>query len=263
MSGAASYLESLLLTWPRSYAKLRRLLDLSDPDRAAFCELVSRGSLVIEAGASTGHYTMLLARLVGARGKVIAFEPNPEARMVLLKRLEAAGLVSEVEVYSQALTNEEGAAVLTWPGGDSGQSSLRLQSSGSWASAAVEEHTVTTICLDNFLGGRPRSRVSLLKLDVEGAELPALLGAQATIDEDRPVIHLEVCAAWQRAFGYGPVDLREWLKGRGYDQFFWVGDGGFPARGVISEPPDASANAVCLCREVHRDLLGRLGWRDD
>jgi len=56
----------------------------------------------------------------------------------------------------------------------------------------------------------------LIKIDIEGAELLALRGAQRTIERDRPVIFYEENESAYQAFGYTVADVRGFLKAFGY-----------------------------------------------
>ena len=55
-------------------------------------ELVKReikeGDLVIDVGANIGYYTLIFAKLVGEKGKVYAFEPEPRSFKLLKKNVE-------------------------------------------------------------------------------------------------------------------------------------------------------------------------------
>jgi hypothetical protein len=60
------------------------------------------------------------------------------------------------------------------------------------------------------------AKIGLIKLDVEGAELPALRGAQRLIERDKPYIIYEEAEDRDRAFGYEIKDLRSFLESLGY-----------------------------------------------
>ena len=47
-------------------------------DNPYFRSVLRRGDAVLDIGANFGFHTMLLSRLVGSTGRVIAFEPSPE-----------------------------------------------------------------------------------------------------------------------------------------------------------------------------------------
>lgn len=244
-------LERELLRVPQLYAWLRRKLRLSDPDRAVFCGLGLRGGTVVEAGANQGHYTLLFARLVGVTGSVLAFEPNPQARACLEARIRESEIGGRVGLFAEALSDRSGHAVLTWPVADTGQSSLLAQTAGSWSGAQVTAASVRTLRLDDLVAGWQWPKVRLVKIDVEGAELQVLRGSETLLRTHRPILHIEVCQEWQRAFGYGPRELQRELERLGFDRYCWIGDGGRLLPGVIESPPSVSANALCLSSSQH------------
>jgi len=246
-------LEPLLLRLPMLYAVARRLFRLSDPDRAVFCGLVPLRATVVEVGANTGHYTTLLARLVGSHGRVFAFEPNPIARLALESRLGRDGVKKRVSVRSEAVGSSSGSAVLSWPVGETAQSARCTHSNGSWAGGPpVESEEVRMVSLDEFAEEEGLAAVGLLKLDIEGAELAALAGARRLIERFRPVLHIEVCPQWQHDFGYGAQELAEELSRAGFDRVFWVTSRGRLEPGTVANPPQESTNAVCFMSAVHR-----------
>ena len=58
--------------------------------------------------------------------------------------------------------------------------------------------------------------MTVIKCDVEGAELPVLKGADQTLRGGRPTLLLEVENRWTSRFDYSPGELFDWLSGLGY-----------------------------------------------
>jgi FkbM family methyltransferase len=133
-----------------------------------FEQSVPHGGLVLDVGAHLGYFSLLAAR----RGaKVIAFEPNPETLGFLRDNLRANGVEDRVTVVTKALAGEPGRRTFFLsPAGDT--SSLN-RLAGTVAEVEVE---VTTA--DAVVDGRS---VDVIKMDVEGAELEALAGMEASI----------------------------------------------------------------------------------
>jgi FkbM family methyltransferase len=128
-------------------------------------------TIAIDCGANVGHYTALMAE----RGaEVYAFEPNPDAFAVLEKRFADA---ANVRCLRQAVSDRDGTARL-YLHEDAADDPVRWSVGSSLVASKGNVRPdrfveVETIDLDAFVAGLGR-RVRLLKLDVEGAELPVL-----------------------------------------------------------------------------------------
>ena len=74
---------------------LRRLVE--NPSRI-FGHFVSRGMVVLEPGCAMGYFTLPLARMVGAEGRVIAVDLQPRMLTTLERRASKAGLLDRIEI---------------------------------------------------------------------------------------------------------------------------------------------------------------------
>ena len=140
----------------------------------AFRAAVRPGATVFDVGANVGAYTLLFAAWAGDRGRVFAFEPAPEALAGLRTHVALNGLQSRVDIVETAIASSTGRAPFAvHPSG--GASSLAV--------SAVEQAAVVTVptdTIDNFCAARG-VQPDVIKIDVEGAELEALIGARRTL----------------------------------------------------------------------------------
>jgi FkbM family methyltransferase len=147
---------------------------------AIFNRYVKPGMTVVDIGANIGYLTMLLASLVEPSGLVIAVEPNPEN----IRLLEASRRVNgfeQVLVIQTAAGRKTGLLALnvSHSNGITGNLPASLN-------AILTSRPVPCFALDAIL---PKDRrIDLVKIDVEGAELNALVGLSEIIDRDRPMI---------------------------------------------------------------------------
>lgn len=141
---------------------------------------IKEGSVVVDAGSFPGDFAVLAAKIVGPRGKVIALEPNAQNRTYLKKVFQLNQVEDRVELLSQALSNETKKVYL------SGQDLLSKINSNPVDSGSIEnQQAVTTISVDELSAERGllndnQSRV-VVKMDIEGAELEAVEGAQKAL----------------------------------------------------------------------------------
>lgn len=189
--------------------------------------VVGAGDVCVDVGAAAGIYTAALARLVGPTGQVHSIEPlsiaHPAWRWIL--RISGCPNVRE---YQLALGTEPGTGVMSVPRGRwmpvTGRSFLAAGSTGLGSNAEFASSQDVPVSVDTFDGLMARigvSRLNFIKIDVEGAELRVLHGAEASISEFRPAILAEIEARHTARYEYSPEDLVDWLRERGYSMFTW------------------------------------------
>jgi FkbM family methyltransferase len=180
----------------------------SDDVKAAVADAVRPGDTVLDVGANIGLFTDRFSRLVGPDGRVIAFEPHPAYARDLSRIASTRG---NVTLIAAAVSDAPGTAQLSVPGMSAGPN----RTMGSLQPRPNSEHgeliEVPTTTLDAETASA--TRVRLLKLDVEGHEHEALLGARQLLRREHPVILLE---AEQRHRQTPVAETFELLDGLGY-----------------------------------------------
>ena len=142
------------------------------------------GTVAIDMGAYIGTHTMTLVDAVGKKGKVYVFEPQTWAYNGILKTIKKNN-IKNAKVFNVGMSDKKGS--LKFCSDFSGSSSIcseRRQSKKVWN----EIYTIPVITLDSL----KLKNVSIMKIDVEGHELNALMGAKKTILSNRPIIVIEV-----------------------------------------------------------------------
>lgn len=137
-------------------------------------ELMTNGGSAIDAGANVGSYTRVLARHFEA---VYAFEPARDTFQCLERNVFENGDYDKVRLYNAAVSDERAYVGVK-------RSWFRL----SITSTVSGKGDVPAVPLDALV----LSDLRFLKLDVEGFEYQALLGAKATIEKCRPAVLMEV-----------------------------------------------------------------------
>ena len=156
------------------------------------------GGVFADIGANVGNHT-LFAALFMAAARVIAFEPNPPAMAVLRANVALNGLSSRVDLthLGWGLSDAEG----------TGFSAVTKRANlGATRLVADGQGGLSVRTGDAMLAGQ---RVNLIKLDIEGMEMQALRGLDATIATHRPPVFLELdhenapaFQAWMQAHDY-------------------------------------------------------------
>jgi len=169
------------------------------------------GSTVIDGGAHIGLFTVVMAHAVGRDGWVLAFEPAPDTRAVLTRTVALNDLGATVCVRPEGLSTRTGRTTLHL-GATEGSNANSLVGAPAGAGSTRE---VPTVALDDLLAtlGAP---VSCIKLDIEGAELDALLGAEAMLERFHPALCVEIHPGMLRAAGHEPKHVRDLLVDLGY-----------------------------------------------
>jgi len=151
-----------------------------------FADHVASGSTFYDIGANVGFFTLVAAKIVGADGFVVAFEPLP-ANVRQLEKNVTLNALTNVTVIPKAVGSIEGLAGFAV--GDDGRDNSRL-SEGPAEGAGEIEVPVTTV--DAAVREHDLRMPDVLKIDVEGSEIEVLRGALQTIRRSRPLIVAEV-----------------------------------------------------------------------
>lgn len=142
-----------------------------------FISLVKDGMTILDIGAHKGNYSILFARLMHDRGRVLAFEPDPD-NYNWIKRNIQVNSYKCIELQQYALSDKEGSATF-YPG--NGMGSL-VACRSSWRPELQRGPiTVRTRMLDNVLNDEHIREVHIIKMDVEGSDLFVLRGAEHTL----------------------------------------------------------------------------------
>jgi FkbM family methyltransferase len=158
--------------------------------RHGWCDVAARaierlagpGDVVIDGGANIGIWTLVAASVVGSGGAVHSIEAAPATAAMLRRNVEVNGF-RHVQVHELALAEKEGELEFTVFEAGSGYSSFAPEAGGR----VVRVRTTT---LDDLTAGL--DRIGLVKLDLEGAEVRALEGAQRVLREHRPALVIEL-----------------------------------------------------------------------
>jgi FkbM family methyltransferase len=199
------------------------------------------GMTVLDIGAHHGLYTLLSSKRVGLTGRVIAFEPSPRERIRLQRHLRL-NRCDNVRVEDCALGREIGDAELFLvDGAEDWCNSLRPPVTAS----PTAQVSVKVRQLDCFVADAGIKKVDFIKLDVEGAELDVLRGANSLLHGSwRPVILVEVYDIRTRPWGYAANEIVRFLKNVNYC-FFTVLKGG-TLRAVSAELDSYDTNLVAV-----------------
>ncbi len=143
-----------------------------------FLRALRPGMTVVDVGANVGWYTLLAARAVGPRGRVYAFEPDPQIAELLRDNVELNGYGDRVQVEEAALGATAGSATFYAAAKHRGNGSLvpGLNQLGD-ASAEITPFDVAVRRLDDY----GAADVGLLKVDAEGGEANVFRGARETL----------------------------------------------------------------------------------
>ncbi len=235
-----------LADWLGQYVYLNGVYE--PPTAAVFAALIKPGDCVLDVGANVGFFSLLCARLTGSDGRVIAFEPIPSVRANLMTNI-ALNDFRHVWVIPKAVSDR--AATLTiyeGPDGHKGISSLRPLESSS------NKLTIEAIALDDIAADF--SKVACIKIDVEGAEMLALLGMEKLVARDRPYFIIEFTDAYLKSFGHTVSQMAEWLQARGYQLYRIEEEGLLPLILTVSGLPDQYN--VLACQSVPEALTARI-----
>ena len=188
-------------------------VDQYEPDvRGALQYFLKAGNTFIDCGANIGYFSVLANALVGKSGKVISVEANPVTFSLLETNLKTNGFGIPIHC---ALTSEKGELVLSMPtqGGDVYSS---LRKGGLVKGESIQSFKVLGRSLDDLVHDLALTKVDLVKIDIEGAEMDVLRSATHLLSKFRPVVITEYGTNTWPNFGATSDDLKNLAQSYSY-----------------------------------------------
>jgi FkbM family methyltransferase len=167
--------------------------------------VVRPGTSIIDVGANIGFFTLKFGHWVYDGGKVIAIEPEALNYTRLKHAVTRKGLDNVVETLQAAVAEKSGVLVLEinplHPGDH------KLGSKGI---------VVTAFSIDDLLAARGWPPVSLIKIDVQGAEARVIAGTIGSIRKFHPALFVEIDDATLKLFNSSAMEVFTMLSELGY-----------------------------------------------
>lgn len=189
------------------------------------------GDIVVDAGANIGSFTIKAANIVGNEGRVIAIEPEKENLKILKKNVDANNLTN-VSIVPKGLWSKKGTMSFylnDYPGLHSlfnstpGKPSKKPYEQSPKTKCPITEIKIDT--LDNIIDELEIERTDFIKMDIEGAEIEALQGANKTLARKKLKLVIEaghivngeqtykIIAPWLREKGFRIVKIDKKQQG--------------------------------------------------
>ncbi len=155
------------------------------------------GNVVVDIGAHIGWYSIQAAKAVGIAGRVIALEPDESNRNQLERNLTLNQIANHTIVPLAAWS---ATGPVHWSPSEVSVWNKIDETRGPT--------TVNAISLDDLVSRLSLPRVDWIKMDIEGAETEALVGAEVTLRRFHPALFIEVHECTEQ--------VRSMLAGFGY-----------------------------------------------
>jgi len=221
----------------------------SEPDLTALvCELLPAEATAIDIGTHFGYEAMLMAELVGPRGCIHAFEPNPEVRAIASRNLR---LSPQVKLHACALGDHTGRAVFNFP-------PLALSAFGGFGSRAVGNAATGEVSVCRLDDVPDLAEAALIKCDAEGNEDAIMAGADRILAY-HPSLILETGMPDSEGRSPNQAILTRRLEPVGYHPFAFRFDGSLHIAPVGAFPA-GHANTLFLHETHARFALFKQGW---
>lgn len=184
-------------------------------------KFLKQGMVFFDIGANLGQYTLLGAQSVGSNGQVHSFEPSGRIFNELKFNVALNDLPDICVLNNVAVSDKEGTAKLSkYEEGAEVYGSLGNQDRAS-RSLIIGYEEVRTITLDGYIKEHNISRIDLVKMDIEGAELLALRGADELLRRpDAPTLVVEMADINTEGFGYKAMEIWDHLENFGYRMYY-------------------------------------------
>lgn len=208
-----------------------------------FKNILKEDSVAIDAGAYIGTHTLVMGRLVGGTGRVLAFEPHPDIRNKLMDNIKLNNL-NNIKIFGSALSDKEGKMNLF-------SYSDRMLDKGTSSLYELNDlegsFEVPVLTMDKVAADEKLNRLDLVKIDTRGSDFPIIKGAAESIKKFKPAVIFEYNRDnWSRA-GFKWDDAKGFFDQNGY-ALYLIGENSLTSiteeptiktsHNILAVPPD-------------------------
>lgn len=199
---------------------------------------IKKGSIVLDLGANIGFYTLVLARLVGEKGKVYAFEADSTNFEILKKNVEANRYNNIILVNKAVLDKNDKIKFYVDERNTAGNS--------VYGGDKTEYKEIEAIKLDDYFN--KNRKIDFVKIDIEGSEFRAMKGMSKLLKENKKIkLMTEFYPKLLNGIGEEnnllPVDYLEFLRNLGFELY------------------DINEKSRKLVRFSNKEILNKCGHR--
>lgn len=174
-----------------------------------FQKIITPGSVILDIGANIGLYTTYFSKLAGKNGSVHSFEPD----VTNFKNFKKVTAKLQNVLGNHSAVSDSNAPLKIY-------TSHRLNV--DHRTYPVDEYStsyeVPATSIDSYINGK--FKVDIIKMDIQGAEYPALLGMKETLKSNPDLIlFMEICPSALRDFGVEMKTIHSYLSSIGYSIF--------------------------------------------
>ena len=192
-------------------------------------ENIADNDIVFDVGANVGLFSMVIADAC-PNAEIYSFEPVPPTYQKMLNNLNLnKRLTKNVHTFNLGFSSEQGSFEFFLPGCDEAASmkpindDFYLRESDENGNYTGKQKLQAVKCevdtIDNFCSSNSMEKLDVLKLDIEGGEKDALIGANNVLKNFQPLVYSEMLRKHSARFNYHPNEIIKYMDNLGYDCF--------------------------------------------
>lgn len=182
-------------------------------------KIIKSGDIILDIGANIGQFSVIMSMFSGSSGKIYAIEPYDKNISLIKKNIEINDIVN-IYVHKVAIADKNGRMIFRIYDDYAYNSFLLID-----RKKLLKEDSVECQTIDAFIEQNKITKLDLIKIDIEGYELPAMKGAENTLNKFRPGIIAEIQPLNLKSIGLGWRDIIDYLAAKDYEAFVITDDG--------------------------------------
>lgn len=203
--------------------------------------------VALDVGGNVGQIALLMAKRV-PQGMVHVFEPSSDN----FRRLQSNVRLNSFTniITNHAAVSNQAATIEIFAPRTYNTGAISIYPDRSWE---MDSETVSAIRLDDYSRDQNLAAIALIKIDVEGAEMDVLEGAIGLLQNQRPVVLMEVTASILQRANHSPADIFRFWQSLDYSVYA-IDDRG-KLRVIQHEGEMGEDQNICCCPHEKRVII--------